>query len=146
MPLPITLDVGQITSISPTVGTDQLHAGLLAGAIGLALVALYLLLYYRALGLVAVASLVIAALITYDLLVILGRPVGFTLTLAGVAGAIVAIGITADSFIVYFERIRDEVRDGSRCAWPPRPAGCGPGAPCWLPTSSRCWPRSCCTC
>ncbi len=110
--LPITLDVGQITSITPTVGTDYLHAGLLAGAIGLALVALYLLLYYRALGLVAVASLVIAALITYDLLVILGRQVGLTLTLAGVAGAIVAIGITADSFIVYFERIRDEVRDG----------------------------------
>jgi preprotein translocase subunit SecD len=75
-------------------------------------VALFLLLYYRALGLVAVASLVIAAIISYCMFVILGRQLGFALTLAGVAGAIVAIGITADSFIVYFERIRDEVRDG----------------------------------
>jgi preprotein translocase subunit SecD len=110
--LPISLEVGQVTSVTPTVGEDQLKAGLLAGAIGLALVALYLLLYYRALGLVAVASLMVAALISYCLFVIFGRQLGFTLTLAGVAGAIVAIGITADSFIVYFERIRDEVRDG----------------------------------
>jgi len=110
--LPISLEVGQITSITPTVGTDYLHAGLLAGAIGLILVALYLLAYYRALGLVAVASLVIAGVITYCLFVIFGRTLGFTLTLAGITGAIVAIGITADSFIVYFERLRDEVRDG----------------------------------
>ncbi len=110
--LPISLEVGQITSITPTVGADYLRAGLLAGAIGLILVALYLLAYYRALGLVAVASLIVAGIITYCLFVIFGRTLGFTLTLAGVAGAIVAIGITADSFIVYFERLRDEVRDG----------------------------------
>ena len=110
--LPISLDVGEITSITPTVGDAYLKAGLLAGAIGLALVALYLLLYYRALGLVAAASLVVAGIIAYCLFVILGRTVGFTLTLAGIAGAIVAIGITADSFIVYFERLRDEVREG----------------------------------
>ena len=89
-----------------------LHAGLIAGALGLLLVALYLVAYYRALGLVAVASLAVAALISYELFVILGRQLGFTLSLAGVAGAIVAIGITADSFIVYFERIRDEIREG----------------------------------
>jgi preprotein translocase subunit SecD len=110
--LPISLEVGQVTSITPTVGADYLHAGLLAGAIGLVLVALYLLLYYRALGVVSVASLVVAAYISYCLFVLFGRQLGFTLTLAGVAGAIVAIGITADSFIVYFERIRDEVREG----------------------------------
>jgi preprotein translocase subunit SecD len=73
---------------------------------------IYLLAYYRVLGLVAVFSLVVAAIITYMLFVILGRTIGFTLTLAGVAGAIVAIGITADSFVVYFERIRDEIREG----------------------------------
>ncbi len=110
--LPVSLEVGQITSVTPTVGTDYLRAGLLAGALGLILVGLYLLLYYRALGLVAVFSLVLAAIVTYCLFVVLGRTLGFTLTLAGVAGAIVAIGITADSFIVYFERIRDEIREG----------------------------------
>jgi preprotein translocase subunit SecD len=110
--LPISLEVGQITSVTPTVGEEYLRAGLLAGAIGLALVALYLLAYYRALGLVAVASLGVAALISYCAFVIFGRQLSFTLTLAGIAGAIVAIGITADSFVVYFERIRDEARDG----------------------------------
>jgi preprotein translocase subunit SecD len=110
--LPISLEVGQVTTITPTVGADYLRAGLLAGALGLLLVALYLTGYYRALGLVAVASLGLAALISYNMFVLFGRQLGFTLTLAGIAGAIVAIGITADSFIVYFERIRDEVRDG----------------------------------
>ena len=110
--LPLTLNIGEVTSVSPTIGSDQLTAGLLAGGIGLALVLLYLLLYYRALGLVSIASLLFAALISYGLFVVLGRTIGFTFTLAGVAGAIVAIGITADSFVVYFERIRDEIRDG----------------------------------
>lgn len=110
--LPISLTVGQVTTITPTVGTDYLRAGLLAGAIGLVLVAIFLLAYYRALGLVAVASLLVAGLVSYDLFVIFGRQLGFTLTLAGVAGAIVSIGVTADSFIVYFERLRDEVREG----------------------------------
>ncbi len=110
--LPISLEVGQITSITPTVGEDYLRAGLLAGAIGLVLVAVYLLAYYRALGVVAGLSLVLAGLITYCAFVLFGRILGFTLTLAGVTGAIVAIGITADSFVVYFERLRDEVREG----------------------------------
>ena len=109
--LPVNLTVAEVTSVSPTLGADQLKAGLIAGAIGLALVFLYLLIYYRALGLVAIASLFVAGLITYDILVILSRTVGLALTLAGIAGAIVSIGVTADSFIVYFERIRDDVRE-----------------------------------
>ena len=110
--LPVTLDVAEVSTVSPTLGSDQLQAGLIAGALGLLLVALYLLLYYRALGMVAVFSLVLAAVITYATFVLLGRTIGLALTLAGVAGAIVAIGITADSFVVYFERIRDEIREG----------------------------------
>jgi preprotein translocase subunit SecD len=110
--LPLTFEIGERNTISPTLGEDQLKAGLIAGALGLALVVLYLLLYYRALALVAVFSLVIAGAITYAAVVILGETLNFALTLAGVAGLIVAIGITADSFIVYFERIRDEVREG----------------------------------
>ncbi len=110
--LPVTLEQQSVESISPTLGADQLKAGLLAGAIGLALVGVYLVLYYRVLGVVAVLSLVIAAWVTYCLFVILGNTIGFTLTLAGIAGAIVSIGITADSFVVYFERLRDEIRDG----------------------------------
>ena len=110
--LPVSLEVSSVEQISPTLGSDQLRAGLIAGALGLLLVGLYLVIYYRALGLVAVASLGVAALITFEVFVILGRQLGFTLSLAGVAGAIVAIGITADSFVVYFERIRDEIREG----------------------------------
>ena len=110
--LPLTLQVGSVEQVSPTLGQDQLIAGLIAGGLGLLLVVMYLLFYYRALGTVAVASLFVAGWITYCIFVILGRQLGLSLSLAGVAGAIVAIGITADSFIVYFERIRDEVRDG----------------------------------
>jgi len=101
-----------VQQISPTLGEDQLTAGLIAGVIGLVLVVVYSLLYYRGLGLVTVFSLAIAGLLTYSLLVLLGETIGYTLTLAGIAGAIVAIGITADSFVVYFERIRDEMREG----------------------------------
>ena len=110
--LPVTLDVVDITSVSATVGGDQLRAGIIAGLIGLALVSLYLLLYYRVLGLVAVASLAVAGGLLYLFVVIFSKTIGLTLTLAGIAGAIVAVGITADSFIVYFERMRDELRDG----------------------------------
>lgn len=110
--LPLTLELAEVTTISPTLGQDQLDAGILAGGLGLALVAIYLLFYYRGLGVVAALSLVVAAVLTYEVFVVMSRQIGFTLTLAGVAGAIVAIGITADSFVVYFERIRDEVRDG----------------------------------
>lgn len=110
--LPLTFTTSQAEVVSPTLGEDQLHAGLLAGGIGLALVVLYSLLYYRGLGLVTIASLLLAGVITYAAVAILGGQIGFTLSLAGIAGLIVSIGITADSFIVYFERVKDEVRDG----------------------------------
>ncbi len=110
--LPLAFDRGEVQQISPTLGSDQLRAGLLAGGIGLGLVLLYSLLYYRGLGVVSVGSLAVAGAITYLAFLLLGKYIGFTLTLAGIAGAIVSIGITADSFIVYFERLRDEVREG----------------------------------
>ena len=110
--LPLAFDRGEVQQVSPTLGADQLQAGLLAGALGLFLVVVYSMLYYRGLGLVSVGSLGIAAALVYVLFLLLGHWIGFTLTLAGIAGAIVAIGITADSFIVYFERLRDEVREG----------------------------------
>ena len=110
--LPLAFDRGEVQQVSPTLGTDQLRAGLLAGGLGLILVVIYSLIYYRALGLVTVGSLGLAALMLYMTVVVLGENIGFTLTLAGIAGAIVAIGITADSFIIYFERLRDEIREG----------------------------------
>ena len=110
--LPLNFQLLTNTTVSPTLGTDQLKAGLLAGGIGLALVVVYSLVYYRALGLVTIASLVISGTLTYAMLVLLGKQIGFTLTLAGIAGFIVAVGITADSFVVFFERIKDEVHDG----------------------------------
>jgi preprotein translocase subunit SecD len=110
--LPLTFTKESVQSISPSLGSDQLHAGLLAGAIGLLLVVLYCLLYYRGLAIVAVSSLVIAAVLVFEAIVLLGKYQNFALELSGVAGLIVAIGITADSFVVFFERLRDEVRDG----------------------------------
>ena len=110
--LPLAFDRGEVQQISPTLGADQLDAGLIAGGLGLLLVFLYSLLYYRGLGLVTVGSLLVAGSFVYLLFLLLGKWIGFTLTLAGIAGAIVAIGVTADSFIVYFERIRDEIREG----------------------------------
>ncbi|MFI5100089.1 MAG: protein translocase subunit SecD [Actinomycetes bacterium] len=110
--LPLAFTVQQQQAISATLGSDYLYAGVLAGLVGLLLVAVYLMVYYRGLGLVALASLVIAGLLTYGSLVLLGQTIGYTLSLAGIAGAIVSIGITADSFVVFFERIRDEMRDG----------------------------------
>lgn len=110
--LPISFDVQSQDEISATLGTNQLQAGLIAGLIGLVLVVVYSLFQYRALGMLTIASLAIAAALTYILLVLLSWRQGYRLSLAGVAGIIVAIGITADSFIVYFERIRDAVRDG----------------------------------
>ncbi|HXH78472.1 protein translocase subunit SecD [Nocardioides sp.] len=98
--------------VGPSLAGNQLSAGITAGLAGLLLVMLYCLLYYRGLGLVVIASLLVAATLTYSLVVLLSEAVGFTLTLPGIAGLIVAVGITADSFIVFFERIRDEMRDG----------------------------------
>ena len=110
--LPLAFDRGEVQQVSPTLGADQLRGGLIAGVLGLLLVIVYSLLYYRGLGIVSVGSLLVATAIALLSFLLLGKAIGFTLTLAGIAGAIVAIGITADSFIVYFERIRDEVREG----------------------------------
>jgi preprotein translocase subunit SecD len=110
--LPLAFDVSEVNNVSATLGGEQLRAGIIAGIIGLALVVGYCFWYYRGLGIVVVASLGIAAILTYASVVLLGSSVGFALNLPGIAGIIVAIGITADSFVIFFERIRDEVRDG----------------------------------
>lgn len=110
--LPLSFTPGSAQQVSPTLGTSQLKAGLLAGGIGLVLVVIYSLIYYRALGLVTIGSLVVSGVLTYGALVMLGTQMGFTLSLAGIAGFIVAIGITADSFVVFFERMKDEVHEG----------------------------------
>jgi preprotein translocase subunit SecD len=112
--LPISFEKNgtSVEQIGASLAGDQLSAGITAGVIGLLLVMLYCLLYYRGLGLVVIASLIVAGLVTYALVLLLGKTAGFTLTLPGIAGLIVAVGITADSFVVYFERIRDEMRDG----------------------------------
>lgn len=110
--LPISFEIQSDQQISATLGGEQLRMGLLAGIIGLLLVVVYSLFQYRALGLVTIASLVVAGVLTYLAIAILGWTENYRLSLAGVAGIIVAIGQTADSFIVYFERIRDELRDG----------------------------------
>ncbi|MFE3886905.1 protein translocase subunit SecD [Streptomyces lydicus] len=110
--LPLSFKIDDETTVTAALGGEQLHAGLIAGAIGLALVVIYLVAYYRGLALVALASLGVSAVLTYTIMTLLGPAIGFALNLPAVCGAIVAIGITADSFIVYFERIRDEIREG----------------------------------
>nr|WP_078860497.1 protein translocase subunit SecD [Streptomyces rubellomurinus] len=124
--LPLEFNKSDVTTVSPALGNDQLKAGLVAGAIGMLLVVAYSLVYYRGLGLVSIAGLLVSAALTYSIMSLLGGGIGFALNLPAVCGAIVAIGITADSFIVYFERIRDEVREGA----PLRPA------------VQRAWPRA----
>jgi preprotein translocase subunit SecD len=111
--LPISFEKDPpVETIGPSLAGDQLSAGITAGVIGLLLVMLYCLLYYRGLGLVVIASLLVAGTLTYSMVLLLSSAAGFTLSLPGIAGLIVAVGITADSFIVYFERIRDEMREG----------------------------------
>ncbi|MBO0834920.1 MAG: protein translocase subunit SecD [Actinobacteria bacterium] len=110
--LPLSFHNLFTSSVSPSLGSDQLSAGLTAAVVGLLLVVVYSFIYYRGLGIVSVLSLSIAAALSYLAVVLLSAHEGFTLSLAGIAGLIVAIGITADSFIIYFERLRDEVREG----------------------------------
>ncbi|MGW1955052.1 protein translocase subunit SecD [Streptomyces sp. NPDC001920] len=122
--LPLTFSEDSVTTVSPALGGEQLKAGLIAGAIGLALVIIYLLVYYRGLSVIAILSLLVSAALTYTIMSLLGPTINFALNLPAVCGAIVAIGITADSFIVYFERVRDEIREGRSLrpaverAWP----------------------------
>ena len=114
--LPLNFEVQSQDEISATLGSEQLSKGILAGLIGAGLVVLYMLWQYRGLGLLSVASLVLAGVITYGVIALMSWLVGYRLSLPGVVGLIVAVGITADSFIVYFERIRDEVREGRTLA------------------------------
>lgn len=110
--LPLNFSQGTATSISAQLGSQYLNAGLIAGGIGLLLVIVYCLIYYRLLGLITIGSLVLSGGLVYGIMVLLGRWINLSLDLAGVAGLIVAIGITADSFVIYFERLKDEVREG----------------------------------
>ena len=110
--LPIEMDIQESRSVSPTLGRTSLQAGLLAGFLGLALVCAYLIFLYRGIGLAAIAELAMFGIITYGLVIVLGNTIGFALTLAGIAGIIVSIGIAADSSIIYRERFKDELRAG----------------------------------
>ncbi|MHC3471663.1 protein translocase subunit SecD [Streptomyces sp. 7R007] len=122
--LPLSFKEDSVTTVTAALGGEQLHAGLIAGAIGLGLVVIYLLVFYRGLSMIAIPSLLVSAILTYVIMALLGPAIGFALNLPAVCGAIVAIGITADSFIVFFERIRDEIREGRSLrpaverAWP----------------------------
>ncbi|MCW2689456.1 MAG: protein-export rane protein SecD/SecF family, partial [Mycobacterium sp.] len=110
--LPLSFESSQAETVSATLGLTSLRAGLIAGAIGLAMVLVYSLLYYRVLGLLTALSLIASGAMVYAILVLLGRYIGYTLDLAGIAGLIIGIGTTADSFVVFFERIKDEIREG----------------------------------
>jgi preprotein translocase subunit SecD len=110
--LPLAFEKSDAQSISPTLGSASLRGGLIAGALGLGLVIIYFFLYYRALGIVSVMSLTASGLLVYASVVLLGQAIGFTLSLAGIAGLIVSVGVTADSFVVFYERLKDEVREG----------------------------------
>ncbi len=110
--LPLAFEAAESVSVSAQLGLEYLTAGLIAGGIGLLLVVIYCLIYYRLLGVITILSLVLSFGLVYAILVLLGRWVGYSVDMAGVAGLIIAIGITADSFVIYFERIKDEVREG----------------------------------
>jgi preprotein translocase subunit SecD len=110
--IPVTFNAGPAETVSATLGIQQLQAGLLAAAIGMALVAIYAFFYYRLLGSVIFLSLILSGLLTFGALIVLGRSIGFTLSLAGIAGFIVSLGVAADSFVIYFERLKDEIHEG----------------------------------
>ena len=110
--LPLSFEASDAETVSATLGKESLRAGLIAGAVGLIACLLYALAYYRMLGVLTFLSLVLAGLQVYGIIMLLGRWIGFTLDLAGIAGLIIGIGMTADSFVVYFERIKDEIREG----------------------------------
>lgn len=110
--LPVNLITQQVVTVSPTLGKESLHQGLIAGLFGLIALALYLLFYYRLLGIVAWFGMTIWAILAFTMISIAGRAIGYSLTLAGVAGLVISLGVTADSYIVFFERLKDEVRHG----------------------------------
>ena len=148
--LPLSFVSSEAQTVSATLGLTSLRAGLLAGAIGLALVLLYSLIYYRALGLLVALSLVASGAMVFAILVLLGRYINYTLDLAGIAGLIIGIGTTADSFVVFFERIKDEIREGRsfRSAVPRgwararRTILSGNAVTCWRQRCSTSWPSA----
>jgi len=110
--LPVQLDRQTVQSVSASLGKDSLHAGIAAGIVGLALVVLYMILYYRALGIVVFFGLILTGMFMYSIVTWLGSTNGLALTLAGATGIIVSVGVTVDSYVVYFERLKDEIRSG----------------------------------
>ncbi len=110
--LPVTLEPQTVQTVSPTLGADSLRAGLLAGLVGLGLVILYMILYYRALGVVVLLGLMVWSALNYAIISWLGQTQGLALSLAGVTGLVVSVGVTVDSYVVYFERLKDDVRLG----------------------------------
>jgi preprotein translocase subunit SecD len=110
--LPVQLDRQTVQTVSASLGRDSLRAGIIAGAVGLGLVALYMVLYYRALGLVVWLGLLVSGALMFSLVTLLGQTSGLALTLAGATGIIVSVGVTVDSYVVYFERLKDEIRSG----------------------------------
>ena len=112
MPCPVELTRQSVRTVSPTLGEESLKQGIVAGIAGLILLFIYLLLYYRLLGIVAWFGMTIWAILALALISIAGKSFGYALSLAGVAGLVISLGVTADSYIVFFERLKDEVRAG----------------------------------
>ncbi|MDQ4097773.1 MAG: MMPL family transporter [Actinomycetota bacterium] len=110
--LPVQLEPQTVPAVSASLGKDSLRAGIISGLVGLGLVALYMVVYYRALGLVVWLGLAVTGAVMYSLVTLLGRTSGLALTLAGATGVIVSVGVTVDSYVVLFERLKDEVRAG----------------------------------
>jgi preprotein translocase subunit SecD len=120
--LPVELKKQQVETVSPTLGKQSLHAGLVAGLVGLALLMVYLAFYYRLLGIVTWAGMIIWATLALTIVALAGKTIGYALSLAGVAGIVVSLGITADSYIVFYERLKDEVRNGKTLRTAVQPA------------------------
>ncbi len=120
--LPVELTKQQVSTVSPTLGKESLHQGLVAGLAGLVLLMLYLAFYYRLLGIVTWAGMIIWAVLALTIVALAGQVVGYALSLAGVAGIVVSLGITADSYIVFYERLKDEVRQGKTLRTAVQPA------------------------
>jgi preprotein translocase subunit SecD len=110
--LPVRLETQAVQNVSPSLGKDSLRAAVIAGLVGVALVLLFMLAYYRILGLVTIAGLLVSGSIVWTVITFLSRTQGLALSLAGVAGLIVSVGVTIDSYVVFFERLKDEVRGG----------------------------------
>jgi preprotein translocase subunit SecD len=133
--LPVELTRQSVQTVSPTLGKESLHQGIVAGIAGLSALFLYLLFYYRLLGIVAWLGMSIWATLAFAIVSIAGKEFGYSLTLAGIAGLAISLGVTADSYIVFFERLKDEVRNGKTPRSAVQPASSARTARSWRPTS-----------